>query len=328
MFDLDSIINHKNSTRSMSDEDFNSLLPLMSQALSQYDYVPRYSDDELRLDWDRLMGYTSDSCLTSSQVRYGMKLCEHFFPNFYKVQNAKGVSFADCWAPDKLTKVLTWNRKSHSTPYLSELRRGVYFCNGLVKSTMYRPHLAKTISDFYQADVVLDPCCGWGGRLLGTVASGAHYIGFEPNIETYTNLLRLVDFLGIADKVSIYNIGAENMDSVDFTCDLVLTSPPYFNTEVYSLETSQSIANKESYDQWSDEWLRPVVLKSLTHLRHGGVSCWNGDNKLLDLVGSIHAAAGWQKHKEFGIMSSARQTNQNAAKNKKTKNMTICWKMA
>ena len=40
---------------------------------------------------------------------------------------------------------MRWNRKSHSTPYLSEIKRGIYFNFGLPKSTMYRPQMAKMI---------------------------------------------------------------------------------------------------------------------------------------------------------------------------------------
>lgn len=135
-----------------------------------------------------------------------MKLCEHFFPNFFDILSPKREGFKTHWNEQDLQKVIKWNRKSHySTPYLSEMRRGVNFCYGLTKNTMYRPHLAKMIYDYYRPTWVLDPCCGWGGRMLGVVANGAKYYGFEPNKEIYNHLMELVDLLAIKNDVIIYN---------------------------------------------------------------------------------------------------------------------------
>ena len=65
--------------------------------------------------------------------------------------------------------------------------------------------------------ILFDPCAGWGGRLLGTVAAGWKYIGCEPNVDTYNNLMRMVTFLNIEDKVTLYNIPYEDLilDSLD-----------------------------------------------------------------------------------------------------------------
>jgi len=145
-----------------------------------------------------------------------MKISEHFMENFYDIKDPKGRSFSNQWTAINLEKILTWNRKSHSTPYLSEIKRGVYFCTGMTKNTMYRPTLTKLICNKYaKCGYVLDPCCGWGGRMMGTVASGANYIGFEPNTKTYNNLLKIVSFLGIEHLVQIYNDVAENIHKYD-----------------------------------------------------------------------------------------------------------------
>jgi hypothetical protein len=208
-----------------------------------------------------------------------MLLCEHFFPNFYDIK-CKGKSFEQLWKNvDNLEKILKWNRKSHSTPYLSELKRGIYFCCGLTKSTMFRPHLAKIITNSFDGDKVLDPCCGWGGRLLGAIASGKTYTGFEPNKDTYDNLNRLVDFLGVGEAVTLYNDVVENVDKYNIKdVDIVLTSPPYFNLEVYCDNPRQSENRFETYQEWSEGWLRDVIGKVVFTLKEDGVSCWNVHN--------------------------------------------------
>ena len=141
---------------------------------------------------------------------------------------------------------------------------------------MYRPQMAKMIVSSLKSKSVLDPCAGWGGRLLGTVSSGAKYVGFEPNTKTHKHLKELCEFLNIEDKVILICDDALNMDKYDIgTFDLVLTSPPYFNLEVYCNEKTQSIQNSDNYDLWLENFLNPLVNKSLSKLNKKGWSCWN-----------------------------------------------------
>jgi len=308
----------KNSTRNLTDEEFENILPQLAQELSEISFYPNHSDEVLQKNWKQLCDYTSEEDYTASTVITGMKLCEHFFPNFYDIKNTKGNCFSNLWKDtNNLEKILRWNRKSHSTPYLSELKRGIYFCCGLTKNTMFRPHLSKMICDAKEGQYVLDPCAGWGGRMLGAVASGKTYIGFEPNDETYDNLIQLKDYLNL-QNVTIYNDVAENMNKYDFPyVDIILTSPPYFNLEIYSDKGSEN--DYDNYESWKEGWLKDVILKSLGHLKKDGWSCWNvhniGKMKLIDDVKEIHKRWTLKETREFGIQSSKRQANDNTKKN-------------
>lgn len=320
-------LNIPNATRNLSDEQFAELLPQFAKELAAIDYHYNYSEEELRQDWEKLKKYNRTDVITAAQTRPGMKLCEHFFPNFFKICSPKGLCFQQFWNPQDLQKVIKWNRSSHSTPYLSEMRRGINFCYGLTKNTMYRPHLAKTICKYYNTKVLLDPCCGWGGRLLGAIAAGAKYIGFEPNTETYQNLLTLINFLQINDKVIIYNCPVEDYDLSLLEYDTVLTSPPYYNLEIYCDEDTQSENRFSSYQDWFENWMKPVIDK--TSLKAKQI-CWNvadvGKIKLLtDLTNYMSTKSEWQESQLFGIGSSARQANQNELKNKKNLDKTITY---
>jgi len=325
---IEKYLNKRNSLRELSDEEFEEILPTLAEELEDVSYSYVYSVEELVNDWHNLCRINVVDGHTSSTVRTGMKICEHFFPNFFKIQNNKGTNFKSLWKREVLEKVLRWNRKSHSTPYLSELRRGIYFCEGLTKNTMFRPHIAKMISEFYSSKIVLDPCCGWGGRMIGTVASGAEYIGFETNTETYDNLNRIAKFFAIEDKVTLINDGSERMDQYDFPhADITLTSPPYFNLEVYSESDKQSENMFQTYEEWKEKWLKVVISKSLERTN---VSCWNvhnvGKMKMIEDVEQIHNDLGYELTKEFSLVSSKRQTNQNKTGNKKNQDMTRCFR--
>lgn len=316
-------LNKRYSTRNLSDHDFDSIINELAEGLVLVDYCQTYNDDVLYKDWNNLCSFNSSGKASTSTTRIGMKLCEHFFHNFFNIENSNGKSFANQWTKENLVKVLRWNRKSHSTPYLSEIRRGIYFCCGLTKNTMYRPHLAKTIVDDLSINVVLDPCAGWGGRMLGTVSSGKEYIGFEPNIETYNNLLVLADFLNIKSKVTIINDGIENINSYDFkNVDTILTSPPYFNLEIYSKSNSQCENKYDNYDNWKTLWLTDIIQKCLLRLQPNGYSCWNTHNvgkiKLIDDIDKIHNDNNYECVDEYYLSSSRRQ-----AHNKKTKSLDV-----
>ena len=324
---IQTFLNIKNSVRNLSDVEFENILPTLSSELEDISFYYSYSDSDLLKDWNALIKWNARVDTMASTQRVGMKLCEHFFPNFFDIENKDGNSFKSLWKADKLEKVLRWNRKSHSTPYLSELRRGIYFNYKLAKSTMYRPQMAKMVVTNLGAKRVLDPCAGWGGRMLGSVAAGAEYVAFEPNTETYEGLLKLIKLLGIEDKVRIIKDSALEMDKYDIgEFDLILTSPPYFDLEVYSHEDTQSIKGCDTYSMWVNNFLKPLIELSISHMKQNGWSCWNvhnvGKMKMIDDVKVIHE--GYNNQKVFSVTSSKRQTNQTVSK-KKNADITICY---
>lgn len=326
---LSNFLNKRHSTRNLSDETFLSVVGELARQLEQTSFYPTYTNEKLKKDWKELCSWTTNEEHINSTSRVGMKLCEHFFPNFYNIENNKGQSFANMWTAKNLEKILIWNRKSHSTPYLSELKRGIYFCCGLTKSTMYRPQMARLLCLNYKPSIVLDPCAGWGGRMLGVVSTGANYIAFEPNTETFTQLNKLAEFLGIQDKVRLICDDALNMDNYDIPIvDMVLTSPPYFDVEIYTKQDTQSITNTPTYESWVQNFLDPLIEKCNNHLN--GVSCWNvgkvGKKNMLDDVIIAHNKLGKKFEKSFSVVSSKRQALQNETKNEKSMDTTDVFK--
>lgn len=326
---IEKYLNVRYSTRNLPDNDFENVLSKLALELEQVSYIPEYNDKDLIKSWNDLCKWSTDENFINSTSRLGLKLCEHFFPNFYDIE-MKGKSFSKLWKANNLEKILRWNRKSHSTPYLSELKRGIYFCCGLTKNTMYRPQMAKMICDFYKPDIVLDPCAGWGGRMLGTVSSGSRYIAFEPNTTTYDNLNKLAKFLDIQDKVTLICDDALNMDKYDIPkVDLIITSPPYYDLEVYCNESTQSITNYDSYDEWSENFLHTLILLCIKRLNPKGVSCWNvgkvANKDMNDDVMTYHRRHTFVKVKEFSVISSKRQSI-NKEKNEKSSDNTVVFK--
>lgn len=324
---LKDFLNIRYSTKNLSDEQFELIVDSLAQQLESVSFYSTHTDEKLKEDWSKLCKWKSEDDFINSTSRVGMKLCEHFFPNFYDIENNKGQSFSKMWNAKNLKKILVWNRKSHSTPYLSEIKRGIYFCCGLTKSTMYRPQMAKLLCLKYEPKIVLDPCAGWAGRMLGVVSSGADYIAFEPNTETFSRLNELASFLGIQNKVKIICDSALKMKDYDIPkVDMILTSPPYFDVEIYTREDTQSITSTPTYQSWVDSFLDPLVKISNDYLNENGVSCWNvgkvGKRNMLEDIILSHKKINKNLNKTFSVISSKRQALQNTLRNEKSLDTT------
>jgi 16S rRNA G966 N2-methylase RsmD len=330
-YKLSNFLNVRHSTRNLTDVEFEEAAVELSKQLELYDFKIKYTDEQLRKDWINLTKFSKYKNTISSTTRHGMKLCEHFMDNFWEIKDSKGKSFINQWNSENLLKVLKWNRKSHSTPYISEIRRGIYFCTSMPKSTMFRPTLSRMISHKYANNgVVLDPCAGWGGRMLGAISLGCRYIAFEPNTKTYNNLLNMLKFLDMSHMVTLYNDVAENIDCYDIPkVDLILTSPPYFNLEIYSDEKTQSVKKDDSYETWVNNFLKPVIVKCIEKGKKNVCSAWNvanvGKYNLIEDVKNIHADLKFINKDQFLIQSSKRQSNQNETKNAKSNDLTVCY---
>lgn len=281
---------------------------ITTQELMDLDYRYNFSDEELYADWKKLLD--AKKFKKGAQFKPGMKLCQHFCPNFWEIQDSRGVSFASAWKdPVVMNKVREWGLQGMSNLWLSWVRRAVFMAAGLPNSSFYRPHFSKQISLITKKreGVLFDPCAGWGGRMLGTVSNGWKYIACEPNKETYSNLLKIIEFLGIEDAVSLHNIPAEEFDFNIDKVDVVLTSPPYFNLEKYTDDETQSYNKFDTYNVWKTEWLEPLIIKCVSLLPEDGISAWNvmsfKKNDLVADVVKIHNDNGWKLVDSVGFNS-------------------------
>lgn len=147
-------------------------------------------------------------------------------------------------------------------------------------ASQFKPTNAKGIYDFFKAERVVDPCAGWGDRLSGFFASPytKSYFGIDPN----TNLTegyqqQIHDYGQLAPEKEAYIVCgcAEDPNIVYPECDLVFTSPPYFESEHYSDDPGQSYLQYSTSELWLKNFLFKVVDKSYAALVQGGHMCIN-----------------------------------------------------
>jgi hypothetical protein len=110
---------------------------------------------------------------------------------------------------------------------------------------------------------VLDPCSGYGGRLLGALAShkNVHYVGFdvEPaSVEGNRTLAAQVGRSIVQEQRAV-----EDTTAPWPTADLVLAGPPYFDLEKYGAVADMNLRRYSSYSDWRDGFLRTLIARSL-----------------------------------------------------------------
>jgi len=292
------------------EEIANEIYKFGLKSLRQWNYrtFSKYSPECFGKDFEKLKKYKLEGFRISSTTRVGQKCMDyHTMHLIDKVQNCKGISFEGQFTIENIKSALHKNRIQHSSTYVTEILRTLPGVGGNGFSvTAYKPTMTKAICDYYNATNVLDTCVGWGGRMIGAVASGATYTGIEPATETFAALQHICRDLNIKESVTLHNSTAETtLPKLEKKYDLVITSPPYFNLEIYSDHESQSY-KKQTWEEWVENYLTPWINGALDLLISGGVSCWSVKNfksdkeyKLKDVVIEIHKKRGWIMQKEI-----------------------------
>jgi hypothetical protein len=207
----------------------------------------------------------------------------------------------DIWNSLELLKKMNWIFWRMGTNTINETNIRGSFRLGSYVATQFKPHVAKTLYDFFSAKTVLDFSMGWGDRLAGFYASSAErFYGVDPNPNTYRvykqQCIEYEQMLGntptieeIPDgficrgskEVIVRNIPAENSEwwPPAGSVDLVFTSPPYFSTEMYNMggekEENQSWRKYPEYENWYNNFLKTVCQKAFDTLSENGVMLIN-----------------------------------------------------
>jgi hypothetical protein len=158
------------------------------------------------------------------------------------------------------------------------LREGMYFAR-IPECTNFKISLAISIYNEFKPKVVFDPFAGWGDRALGSLFSKSiqTYIGVDPNTSLMKGYEKIQAYSGnFPDKKIIFeHLPIENFkyDKYEITkkreIDLIFSSPPYFDYEIYSDENSQSIKSHPNPEKWT-KWFHDQTNRAFSYLKKGG----------------------------------------------------------
>ena len=126
----------------------------------------------------------------------------------------------------------------------------------------FRPVTASALYKLFTTPggTVFDMSCGWGGRLLASIKADVNYIGTDPNTKTMKGLKEMAKTFGRqARKYDLIVKGSEEYRPKKDSLDFAFTSPPYFDTEKYSNEKTQSYLKYSNINTWKEKFLKKTI---------------------------------------------------------------------
>jgi DNA polymerase I-like protein with 3'-5' exonuclease and polymerase domains len=188
-----------------------------------------------------------------------------------------------------LARVVLLNKKKGATKDL------LYASVGMgVQGTSYvqefPPHVARDLAIAYGMSKrcnILDPCAGWGGRMLGFSAVCDAYTCCEPSARTAAGLRRILRFIQSfrADfHARINEAPFEDVELEAASFDFAMTSPPYYDTEHYApSEKINSMNRYASFNEWCHGFYAPLIHRTMRALKPGACFVLNIGSRIYPL---------------------------------------------
>lgn len=244
--------------------------------------IKNTTEEEAVRDFEHLK--ILDLSKISDETRIGNKFVDHFtFGERLETISKKGMSYFD----------FVQNTEYHKKKYIQNLlnyqkgedkhvalyRVFKLHCGSI---GIFKPVTAMEVYRRFNPQSVLDMTMGWGGRLVGACAIGVpNYIGIDSNVklkEPYANMVKLLKKQKVATKIKLMFKDALKVDYSKLDYDMVLTSPPYYNIEVY--EGMETASNEE----WETHFYIPLFSETYKHLKRGGHYVLNVPTELYEKV--------------------------------------------
>ncbi len=145
-------------------------------------------------------------------------------------------------------------------------------------ASQFKPAIAKCLYELFEVEDVLDFSMGWGDRLVGALATPnlKSYTGIDPNTETHKGYQKIIDNFNVYNKRLDINVScAEDFDHGNRQYDFVMTSPPYFSTEKYSYDDTQSWVRYKKLEDWNKNFLHRSIGNFWDNVKNGGIVAIN-----------------------------------------------------
>jgi len=246
------------------------------------------SEEEAIRDFNNLK--TADLSKVTNESRIGNKFVDRFtFLERLETISKRGMSYfefiedTDYHKKKYIKSLLDYQRGDDK--HVALYRVFKLHCGSI---GLFKPLTAMEIYSRFKPKSVLDFTMGWGGRLVGACALDVpNYIGIDSNKmlqEPYKRMVKLLKQLDTKTKIKLMFKDALKVDYSKLDYDCVLTSPPYYNLEIYEGTTAKTD------EEWEEDFYIPLFSETYTHLKKGGHYILNipiglYENVCIDLFG-------------------------------------------
>lgn len=142
--------------------------------------------------------------------------------------------------------------------------------------TQFKVTLVRQVIEKLGGTRMLDFSAGWGDRLIGAIGAPGiqKYVGVDPNTDLRSGHSEMIRTLAAPDRQGDYMIVYEPFQTATLpegiTFDLVFTSPPYFDFEIYTDKPGQSILAHPTFNGWLIHFLFVSIQKAWSVLEDMG----------------------------------------------------------
>jgi hypothetical protein len=226
------------------------------------------SEEEAIKDFEHLKQI--DLKKVSNETRIGNKFVDYFtFPERLETVSKKGMNYFDFLQDTEyhkkeyIKKLLDYQKGDDKQVALYRVFK--LHCGSI---GLFKPLNAMEVYKRFKPRSVLDFCVGWGSELVGAAALDVpNFIGIDLNQNLKEPLKRMASLLkqvNTQTKIKLMFKDALKVDYSKLDYDMVLTSPPYYNVELYN-GTKQ-----RTPEEWEEEFYIPLFTKTYKHLKKGG----------------------------------------------------------
>ena len=215
------------------------------------------------------------------QSMHGLSFCWSYMPHAYSVKCNNMRTPLETYNDDELFKqVIRKRMKMGDTVTPNGIRKMLKIFTGTQCVSNFRPTAAAVFYELFgKGKTVWDMSCGYGGRMLGAMRAGVKkYIGTEPCTETFDGLCAILDeFPQFKAKTEyeLHKVGSECFKPESGSLDLCFTSPPYFDTEKYSDDETQSYIKYSTPSEWMNGFMKDTLENCYNGLKSDGVLAVN-----------------------------------------------------
>jgi hypothetical protein len=224
-------------------------------------------------EYSKLVKYNFQQCINYEeqiikQTMHGLSLAWSYMPHSWKVVcNDKLTPWDVFHDDDLLLKCIRKRTKMGGNMSNNGLRKMMKLFTGTQSVSNFRPTAAAAIYYLFAGtgDTVWDMSMGFGGRLLGAHLAKVKYIGTDPSTPTFNGLCQMNEDFGIGGE--LHQMGSEDFIPEPESLDFCFTSPPYFDTEKYTDEDTQSYKRFPDTKVWLDGFLKTTFDNCYTGLK-------------------------------------------------------------
>lgn len=147
-----------------------------------------------------------------------------------------------------------------------EILRGFKISGEFYGFSHFAPQWFKWFIEKTNSKSVLDPCGGWGHRMLGTIGTNLeNYIYNDFDKRTYEGCAQIYqDWKHLfKTQANFFNERAEHLEVINLKYDSIFTCPPYFNKEKYN---NTEFNDYEDFKQWWQRVIFNIVKKEVLNI--------------------------------------------------------------